>query len=128
MDRLIQLVAALWDWFSWFLRSAVDGAISFAQTVWAKWLIVCGWILLVYNWGLDMLYRLTDIIGSWMFDQFNLAIPDIVKQALALSNYCFPLVEIIVMTIAYCNILIIMVVYRHIKSMIPSPIPGGGGT
>jgi len=128
MDRLIRLLAAMWDWVSWFFRAVIDGAISFAQTVWAKWLIVVAWVSLVVTYGTDMLTLLAELFGEWMFEEFNLAIPEIVKDGLALCNYVFPVVEVLVMTIAYCEVLIIMIIYRHLKSLIPSPVPGGGGT
>lgn len=125
MDRLIKLLAAIWDWFAWLARTLVDGAISFAQTLWAKWLIAAGWILAMVTLGKEMLNKLTHIIGSWIFDQFHLAIPDIVVQSLAVANYCFPIVECIVLTIAYLQVLIIMVAYRHYKSLVPGAVSGG---
>jgi len=129
MDALLHLVEALWDWFAWFLRAVWDGAIQLFQTVWGKLLLIAAWVWTVLVWASSMLDRLFHMIGSWMLDSItSLSIPSAAFDALSFLNYVLPLKEIVVLTASYTVIALTMVVYRHVKSMIPSPLPGGGGT
>jgi hypothetical protein len=101
---------------------------NYLGTKWAVVILVVGIVYLILNHAATIGVTLAGIVAGMLFTQFNLAPDAALFNVLALTNTILPLAEAAVLSIAYAALLGVMTLYRHIKSMIMAPIPGGGGT
>lgn len=97
-------------------------------TKWALILLGALLIFLVITNAVQIGLFLVTLLAELVINNFNLSPPAGIGTALNIANTFFPLVEMFGMIVAYVAVVGVMTVYRFVKSMIPSPVPGGGGT
>lgn len=128
MRLLLWAIKNATQFLGWNLTSIWKVLSKFLGTKWAAFILLVLLVWLVATFATEMLGFALDLLASYVFPEFNLTIPPAVIQAFHVANYILPVGETLALTASYMTLLAIMTAYRHIKSMIPSPLPGGGGT
>jgi thiol:disulfide interchange protein len=101
---------------------------EFLTTKWAAFILAVGVIWTVLSQGVALGQKILLILTNIVVSGFDLAPSGQILNVLAIANTFFPLDQLCVYTVAYGILVLAMTVYRFAKSMIPSPVPGGGGT
>lgn len=125
------LLSALRNGFSflgWNITSLWRAVSKVIGVKWAVFILIIGVVYLLLEDGVGFMVEALSIMADIALTQLDLSIPPDLINAFQLANTIAPVIETIVFLAAYGVLLVVMTAYRHIKSMIPSPIPGGGGT
>jgi len=105
-----------------------DALKRFLGTKWAVLILVVGWAYLMVTNAEALITIVLTALGDLVIDNFNLVPSGTLANVLAIANTFFPLAECCVMTVSYGLVVLGMTIYRFIKTQIPSPFPGGGGS
>ncbi len=95
---------------------------------WAVMILMIGALFMIINYGVELGVELGTMIAAFIFPDLDTLIPLGAMQAISFANSIVPLTETLILTAVYGLELGVITLYRHIKTMIPSFLPGGGGS
>jgi hypothetical protein len=101
--------------------------IAASQSKWAAMLALVLFVWTVVNYGATVLVTAVATVVALVLPTFDVVIPPGAIDAAKFANTIVPVGETLVFTALYGVELVIMTVYRHLKTMVPGVLPGGGG-
>lgn len=113
------LFKGFWDWLSWLWTETVRMVTTLAVRGWAAFLIFVYLLWKLLSIPVKLVVLIVSLVGEiepgdWSLD------PGSVGNVLAITNTVFPLDEFCTLFSAYILLLIVMTIYRHLKTWIPA--------
>lgn len=123
--QILNALKALGDFLAWNFKSLWD-----AYKTWLghKWVLVVHLATIIWGivrWAVDWIKDLLAQLADAFNFHFDLSLPSQLTHLFQVANYILPVVETIEYMCGYGLLLGVMMVYRHIKSYVPSEFSGG---
>jgi len=128
MFALFNLLRTIASWLGFNLTEIWRVAAKLLSTKWAVFILLIGLVWWIMTDAVGFLVTCASLLAELVFTGSDLSMPGELSYWMSAVNTFWPLAESLTMAIAYGILISIMALYRHAKTMIPSPLPGGGGS
>jgi hypothetical protein len=102
------------------VREVWDKIKLFGNTTWSLVVLVVGWLFTAVVWLGDLITETLASIASLVIPTISTTLAGSVASYAALANTVLPLSEAMVFLVAYLGMLLILTIYRLVKSWIPT--------
>lgn len=123
--QIINALKSLGDFAAWHLHKLWDIYKEWLSAKWAVFMQLLVVLHFVANWAIKLAKELFAMLGDYLIKQWDLALPASLLHTFEVANYILPVGETLVLFAGYGILMATMMVYHHLKSLVPGAVSGG---